>query len=469
MKISLTVNGRMRELEVDPLARLLDLLRDDLGLTGAKEGCGEGECGACAVLLDGRLVDSCLVPAFQAHGRSVTTIEGMGDESDPDPVQAAFVAEGAVQCGFCIPGMEMAARALLNDNPDPDRDAIRRGLSGNLCRCTGYEKIIRAVEVAAASQNNEPDVDRTPRDSGSDADAVAGTVAPEPDASDSARIIAPRTLAGALAAMAEAGPRARAVAGATDFTVETRSGIPLPEAVIDLSGVAELHGVTEDGDVLVVGAGCTIAELAFDSLIGRRAPALAAAAMRLGAPAIRNRATLGGNLATCSPCADTAPPLIALEAEIELASAAGMRRVPAESFAPRYRDPDLRPDELIVAARIPAQPEGVRQAFFKVGARRAQAIAKVNLACRASLGRDGRLRDVRLAAGSVAPTVLLLRETMAWLEGRDLAADPEGVAAAAAVSAAAEVSPIDDVRSSRLYRREVAGNLVARFLRDLAT
>jgi len=124
-------------------------LRDDLGLTGTKEGCGKGECGACTVLIDGKPVNSCLMFAYQANGSKVTTIEGLEENGELHPLQEAFVEEGAVQCGFCTPGMIMAAKAILDANPKPTREEIRQGISGNLCRCTGYVKIINAIEAAA--------------------------------------------------------------------------------------------------------------------------------------------------------------------------------------------------------------------------------------------------------------------------------------------------------------------------------
>ncbi|HQK24308.1 MAG TPA: (2Fe-2S)-binding protein, partial [Synergistaceae bacterium] len=156
MILSFAVNGKTVTVEGPPLRRLLDVLREDLGLTGTKEGCGEGECGACAVLLDGHLVNSCLVPLFQVAGRSVETIEGMAPQGSPDALQRAFMDEGAVQCGFCTPGMVMASRALLRENPSPRRKEIRTALAGNLCRCTGYEPIFRAVEGAAAAGYEVP-------------------------------------------------------------------------------------------------------------------------------------------------------------------------------------------------------------------------------------------------------------------------------------------------------------------------
>ena len=149
MRVSLRVNRRPVECDVDPSLRLLDLLRDRLHLTGTKEGCGEGECGACTVLLDGRPVNSCLVLAAQADGKDVVTVEGLSVEGRLHPVQQAFVETGAVQCGFCTPGFVVSAAALLQANPSPSDEEIRTALEGNLCRCTGYTKIVEAVRRAA--------------------------------------------------------------------------------------------------------------------------------------------------------------------------------------------------------------------------------------------------------------------------------------------------------------------------------
>jgi carbon-monoxide dehydrogenase small subunit len=148
-RITLTVNGLVYELEVEPRERLIDVLRYKLGYTGVKEGCSTGDCGACTVLLDGKPVTSCLVLAVSANGKSIVTVEGIAREGKLHPVQQAFVEHGAVQCGFCTPGFIMNSYALLNENPNPDGETIRYWLAGNLCRCTGYQKIIKAVLAAA--------------------------------------------------------------------------------------------------------------------------------------------------------------------------------------------------------------------------------------------------------------------------------------------------------------------------------
>jgi len=144
-EITLSVNGSQYTLEVKVNRALLDVLRDDLGLTGTKEGCGTGDCGACTVLIDGRPVNSCLVLAVEADGKEVTTVEGLSKDGKLDPLQEAFVEEGAVQCGFCSPGMLMTSKGLLAENPSPTEQEVRKAIAGNLCRCTGYVRIVNAI------------------------------------------------------------------------------------------------------------------------------------------------------------------------------------------------------------------------------------------------------------------------------------------------------------------------------------
>lgn len=149
MLVCFKVNGKEYSLDIDPSMRLIDVLRKKLALTGAKEGCGEGECGACTVLMDGLAVNSCLVLAIQARGKSIVTIEGLEENGELDSIQQAFIDHGAIQCGYCTPGMIMSAKALLLKNPHPGEEEIKTALAGNLCRCTGYNKIVKAVQQAA--------------------------------------------------------------------------------------------------------------------------------------------------------------------------------------------------------------------------------------------------------------------------------------------------------------------------------
>jgi carbon-monoxide dehydrogenase small subunit len=147
--VTLKVNGEEKELLIKEDALLIDVLRDEIGYTGTKRGCGEGECGTCTILIDGRPVNSCLILAALVQGKEITTIEGVGTPENLHPIQQAFVEEGAIQCGFCTPGMVMSTKALLDSEKNPDEQQIRKALSGNLCRCTGYVKIVNAVKKAA--------------------------------------------------------------------------------------------------------------------------------------------------------------------------------------------------------------------------------------------------------------------------------------------------------------------------------
>ena len=462
-----TVNGRPVEIAAPGGRRLLDVLRLDLGLTGAKEGCGEGECGACSVLLDGEVVDSCLVPVCQVEGRAVSTVEGLATGGRLDPLQAAFVESGGVQCGICTPGMLMAGRAFLDaresvmaagrsipvDEPPTDA-AIREAISGNLCRCTGYGRIVDAIRLAA--EGRAPVMAAPP----AAADAVV-----EPDRRlldlDDPGADSPRTLADAFALLAAGGRRP--LAGGTDALVERAAGVGTVGRYLDVSALAELRGIRVEDGALVLGAATTYAELRRSPLVAEHAPVLAAMAAEVGAAQIQNRGTLGGNLATASPAGDSLPVLIALDAEIVVGGARGERSIPAADFFPAYRRTALAAGELILRVAVPIRPDRT-VAFRKVGTRRAQAISVVVLAV-AWREEEGAWRDVRVALGSVAATPIRARATETALEG---AAPTAEVAAVAAATLEAEIAPIDDVRSTAEHRRSVAGRILHRILRDAA-
>ena len=155
MIVGFDVNGMARDVEVAPMKRLLDVLREELRLTGTKEGCGEGECGACSVIVDGEVINSCLVPICQVQGSAIITVEGLVRDGRLDPLQQAFLECGGAQCGICTPGMLIAARALLDGKAQPTRSEIKEAIAGNLCRCTGYTRIIDAIEQAAATELHE--------------------------------------------------------------------------------------------------------------------------------------------------------------------------------------------------------------------------------------------------------------------------------------------------------------------------
>jgi len=154
-RVRFRVNGQDIELDIEPMATLLDILREQLGLTGTKKGCGAGDCGACTVIMDKKAILSCLTPAMQVTGREITTVEGLSRNGELHPLQEAFIECGAVQCGFCTPGMLLSAKALLDQNPSPTQEEVRMAISGNLCRCTGYKKIIDAIMLASKRMKDE--------------------------------------------------------------------------------------------------------------------------------------------------------------------------------------------------------------------------------------------------------------------------------------------------------------------------
>jgi xanthine dehydrogenase small subunit len=446
--------------------RLLDVLRIDLGYPGTKEGCGEGECGACSILLDGDVVDSCLVPLCQVEGRDVRTVEGLATEGRLDDLQAALLETGGVQCGICTPGIVMAGRAFLDrtaDGPTPTDDEIREAIAGNLCRCTGYGRIVDAIRLAA--EGRAPAMAAPTAAEGAASTAWAAAVGPDPSRPRALPLLAdpeadsPQALADAFALLADGGRRP--IAGGTDTLVERAGGPASASRYLDLSRLSELRGIRLEGETLILGAGTTYAELRRDALVAAHAPVLAEMAAAVGAAQLQNRGTLGGNIATASPAGDSLPVLLALDAAIVVGGAHGERTVPAADFFPAYRRTALAPDELILRIEVPVVADRIA-AFRKVGKRRAQAISVVAVAV--AWRPDGdRWRDVRVALGSVAPTPIRARATEATLEGAPPTAE---VAELAGRTLAAEISPIDDVRSTAAYRRAVAGRILRRIVSE---
>jgi xanthine dehydrogenase small subunit len=439
--VALSVNRKAVRRKVRTDQRLLDVLRDDLRLTGAKEGCGKGECGACTVLVDGQAVDACLMMAYQADGAAVETIEGIADGA-LHPLQESFIDNGGVQCGICIPGMILAAKALVDQRPEASADDVKAGLAGNLCRCTGYTKILTAVARAAT----------VPR-LGKPRRYVIAPAAP--------RYFRPRSLEEALDILAQGAHEVRPLAGGTDLLVRAKDGLVSRSSMFDLTGVPELKGITESETHLWIGAGTTHSEMMRSPLVAAAAPALPEACAVIGGPQIRNRGTLGGNLGNASPAADTVPPLFAADAIVELASVSARREVPIGEFFVGPGKSVLAPDELILGVRVPRRA-GVRATFLRLGQRQAQAISKVSVAV-AMTFREGKPDWVRVALGAVAPTVMRAKNTEKALLGGGWDALQR-----AKDAVREEVRPIDDLRSSMAYRREMAAVLLERAVRRVA-
>ena len=487
MNIRFTINGREATVEAPPDRRVVDLLRQDLDLTGTKEGCGSGECGACTVLIDGEPRLSCLMLAAQLEGRAVTTIEGLANGDGLHPVQEAFVRCGAVQCGFCSPGMILAASTLLTQTPDPTRDQIREGLAGNLCRCTGYQKIVDAVETAARSAGRIADPGASPAPSrlltlsrGGGGERHEGRVAEgmEEDSADApvgatfrtvgaraTQVFLPGHLDALWSCMAEH-PEARVFAGGTDLLVQMRARREEVPVLICLERIVELQGVRETPSGHWIGAGNTHRRLLDDPRICKDFHILAQALRTLGSPPIRNMGTIGGNLCTASPAGDALPPLYVLDAELELSTRSHRRTVPIDAFITGPGKTLLRPGEILTGIRL-NRPDGYEiHHYEKVGQRKALACAIAGMAALLKISPAGVIEAARFAWGSVGPTVVTSAEVEAALIGEQVS---PAVLETAARLAREAVSPIDDLRASANYRRRVSGNLLLRLGADPKT
>lgn len=449
MRIEMTINGALYYADVPPMKPLLAVLREDLGFAGSKEGCGEGECGACSVIIDARLVNACLVPAVQASGREILTVEGLGDPDEMDLLQSAFVSEGAVQCGFCTPGMVMAARALLEENPTPTRDEIKVALSGNICRCTGYEKIYNAVEKAVSEGYCDTFRVRENLCSGQ---------APAPTSEDDMNCHTPENLSEVLEIL-EKNSGISILAGSTDIIPDIKNGKYTFKKIMDLSRVKELKGINKTGDTIRIGSCVTNGDIIRSSIVKKYLPALWDAAFRSGAPAVQNRATIGGNLSTASGAADLPTILLPLDAGVITEGPEGAREMKLEKFIIGYREPDLKANEIMREIVIPLPRGNSVQKFCKRGSRKALTLSRISLGFYAEI-ENGVIWEFRAAAGSMSPIPLRLSGLESVLKMKKLTPELAEDAAAAAYE---EVNP----RKSPEWRKKMTSNIVKSFLKEL--
>jgi xanthine dehydrogenase small subunit len=445
-RIRFSLNDQPVELsDVSPMTTLLDWLRDHRGLKGTKEGCAEGDCGACTVVLeraDGRreAMNSCIALLGQIDGQSVRTVEGLrGPDGAPHAVQVAMAESDATQCGFCTPGFVMSAYAFAAGAEKPDLETIHDVLAGNLCRCTGYRPIVEAM-TRIAGLAVEP---ATPP-------PVRGV-----SAAFEGAFFAPRSL-GELLKLRGAHRGALLLAGATDLgLLASRSRKP-PPSVIHVAHVPELTAISEDEGRITIGAAATYAE-AMPVLI-RAYPALRTYLARLGSRQIRSLGTIGGNIGTASPIGDMPPVLLALEAKLKLVSMRGARELPLEDFFLGYRKTALAADEVIESLSMPRLWPG--EVFFcdKLSKRRDQDISTVAAGYRLRI-KGGKIEDVRIGFGGMAATPKRPAAVEKALQGQPFALV---TFEAAARAVAADFQPIDDWRGSASYRLTAAANLLRR-------
>jgi xanthine dehydrogenase large subunit len=484
------INGqKVRIKDVSPTTTLLDWLRAN-GRTGSKQGCAEGDCGACTVALVDRdaagkttyrAINSCIALLPMFAGREIVTVEGLAprdcgvkhDHANLHPVQTAMVEHYGSQCGYCTPGFVVSMFEAYYRDGCRESWQISDQLCGNLCRCTGYRAIRDAATAVLAHRGVGPALAPASEAVASDspagvdpfAERLKAPLAPIEAlayAAGNDRFFRPTSLADLLA-LKQAHPAARLVAGATEIGVELNKKFKPFPLLISTEAVPELTRILKTEEVWRIGAAATL--ICIEEALGDEFPSMAKMLRVFAARQIRNRATLGGNLVTASPIGDSAPVLLTLDASVVLVSAKGQRTVALKDFFVAYRQTVMQSDEVmreIVLPRFPAQKSGLtrRVDFFKVSKRRELDISIVAAAFCVDTDAAGIIRRARLAYGGVAAMPGRARNAEAALEGKRLE-DASGSLAAILVN---EFKPIDDARGGAEYRRNLVVSLWEKFV-----
>ncbi|WPZ28892.1 xanthine dehydrogenase small subunit [Sulfitobacter sp. OXR-159] len=450
MDITFLLNGEVVSLsDVSPTTTLLDWLREERGLTGTKEGCNEGDCGACSVMITdengSRALNGCILFLPQVNGKAVTTVEGMASaDGTLHPVQETMIEHHGSQCGFCTPGFVVSmATAHLNGATDHDVQ-----LAGNLCRCTGYAPIIRAAKAAEGAP--------VPEHLCSLKDKLAQDI-PAPAKADGAPHVQPEN-SDALAAWYLDNPDATLIAGATDVGLWVTKGFRDLGAVAFLNRCADLRGITEDETGLRIGAMTTLTEV--EAKLAPLHPSLGTMLRRYGSTQVRNAATLGGNIANGSPIGDGPPALIALGATLQLRRGNARREIALEDFFLDYGKQDRAAGEFVEAILIPRQHDTLR--CYKLSKRFEQDISAV-CGCISITGNGTEILTARIAFGGMAATPKRAAAAEAALVGQPWSEDTIRKAMAAMTD---DFTPLSDMRASASYRMEAAQNMLLRYFHD---
>ena len=450
MEITFHLNGHDTTIDVkDPTVTLLDWLRDTRGLTGTKEGCNEGDCGACSVIVTdeagAKALNACILFLPQLHGKSIRTVEGIAaPDGTLHPVQEAMVAHHGSQCGFCTPGfVTTMAASHLNGRTDHATE-----LQGNLCRCTGYAPILRAAEEAAKAPIPDHMRDSPPslgqKYLGGSGNAAGG----------SAPLAMPET-ADDLAAWYLDHPDATLIAGATDVGLWVTKDFRDLGPVAFLHRCADLRGITISDSEIRIGAMATLTDLL--AAIEPLHPSFADMIRRYGSVQVRNAATVGGNIANGSPIGDSPPALIALRATLHLRRGDARRSLPLEDFFLGYGKQDRAPGEFVEAITVPRQPDRLR--CYKLSKRFDQDISAVCGCLSISLDGD-RVADARIAFGGMAGTPKRAAAAEAALIGQPWS---EASIRDAMDALSEDYAPMSDMRASAAYRMETARNMALRY------
>ena len=446
-----------------PTTTLLEYLRERLGRTGTKEGCAEGDCGACTVVLAEavgagiryRAVNACIRFLPTLDGKALYTVESLKSAAgELHPAQRAMVECHGSQCGFCTPGFVMSLFALYRSERDPDDGTVRQALSGNLCRCTGYRPILAAARRMYQYPADEPH-ERELRERLGSIRVTRELRIEGPGGS----YVAPVTVPGLAQALAER-PAATILAGGTDVGLwVTKHQRELPD-IVYLGNVAELSAVAATGAGLEIGAAVSLTD-AFAALLTEY-PDLGEIARRFASPPICNAGTLCGNVANGSPIGDTMPALIALGSTVTIQGPGGSRELPLEDFYLDYMKKDLRPGEFVRSVRVPRAQATLRLRSYKIAKRYDQDISALCGAFAIRL-EGGRVAAARVAFGGMAATPRRAPACERALAGA--AWNTAGIAPAI-TALAADFAPITDFRATRGYRAAVAGNLLRRLLAE---
>ena len=444
---------------IPPHTTLLRFLRDHIFLTGTKEGCAEGDCGACSVVVLDRngaqsrlkAINACLVPIHTLSGQQVWTVEGLAKRNELHPVQTAMVKNLGSQCGYCTPGIVMSLMEAYYRTDMHEPWQLDDQLCGNLCRCTGYRPIRAAAESI---------INTDPNDAFSTLEADVPTTISHQHQNQ--RFLAPASWNELWEGLSE-NPDATFVCGATDLGLDITKKHAQYACLIALDRLPALNTLTKGEAHIRIGAAVTIADI--ESQIADALPALARMYRYFGSRQIKNRASIGGNICTASPIGDSAPILLAYDAIIELRSAQGTRQVPIRDFFKGYRQIDRTEDEILSAVIIPKPSSDWHVRAFKVSKRREMDISAVSAGMAVRL-QDGLIQDIRLAYGGMAATPKRATTTENALKGKPWTKDSILEAQPLLTE---DFTPMSDHRGSAWYRSQLAQNLLLGFFEELQT
>ncbi|MEA1986052.1 MAG: FAD binding domain-containing protein [Candidatus Marinimicrobia bacterium] len=451
MKINFELNNKLETIQVAPEKRLLDILRNDFGLTSVKEGCGEGECGACVVLLDGKAVNSCLISAGMIEGRSILTLEEFNKTKEYKLIEKSFLEAGSVQCGFCTSGMVMSTAGLLSVNSKPNESEIKEALSGNLCRCTGYQMIVEGVQLAVEKINlaKSQKILATNKNEQKLTENYFSNKEKRINSIDEVLEILDNN-------------SMTIISGGTDLMVKHSRGHEVKpkfeKPLLFIGNIDKLKKIEVRNKKIHIGSAVTLNEL----LVHKDIPnILKKSISEMASFPTRNLATIGGNIINASPAGDTLPFLYSVDAELILKSKSNERIIRIDKFIYGPGKTIINDNELLTEIIIPINDFDIEY-YKKAGSRKAMTLSKASFFGLAKFKND-KLSDIKMAFGSVSKTVVRSAEIENKLIGKSRQEIQE-IFSDIFIEYDKLIKPIDDSRSSKEYRRDVCLRMLGEFL-----